>query len=359
MLPVLFNLVLPALWAPYLLGLLALLLGAWQARAVLAAGEPLKAAAQTFVTWAVGAYAAFYLLVRALGDAGEKNLFTLTRPLVLPLHTYGLLIATAFLVAIWLAGRTTARAGLDQEAVTDLSFWLLLAGMVGSRVLFIIVNWDDYSRDPISVFYFWKGGLVFYGGFLGATAVAFWYMRKHGMEFLPYADALAPSVSIGHAIGRLGCFAAGCCWGGACDAHYALAARFPPESLAYQSQLGHGLIHAGALTTLPIHPTQLYESIGELAIFTALTLWRSKKRFNGEILALYLMLYAPLRSVVEALRGDEERGRAFNFLGAWARNAWWNLSTSQLISVGIFAGGVTLYALASRASRSTGATAAA
>jgi phosphatidylglycerol---prolipoprotein diacylglyceryl transferase len=350
-LPVLFNVVLPAAWAPLILAALAVALGVWQARAVKLAGDPTPSVVQTFVVWSVGAYAAFFFLVRALGDGNERNLFKLTRPLVVPLHTYGLLIATAFLVAIWLAGRTAERAGLDKDKVTDLSFWLLLSGMVGSRILFIIVNWDDYAKDPLSVLAFWKGGLVFYGGFIGATVLAFFYMRRHKMEFLAYADALVPSVSIGHAIGRLGCFAAGCCWGGACDPHFALAARFPPDSLAYQSQLGHGLIHAGALFSIPIHPTQLYESFGELLIFTTLTFWRSRKRFNGEILALYLMLYAPLRSIVETLRGDEERGRVFNFLGTWARGAWWNLSTSELISLGIFGAGVTLFALQSRAAR--------
>jgi phosphatidylglycerol:prolipoprotein diacylglycerol transferase len=215
--------------------------------------------------------------------------------------------------------------------------------MIGSRILFIIVNWDEYAHDLFGVFEFWKGGLVFYGGFLGAVAFSVWYMRKHEMEFMPYADAMGPTVAIGQALGRLGCFSAGCCWGGACDAHYAFAARFPPESLAFQSQLSNHLVDASALTTIPIHPTQLYEALGCALIFLFLTYWRSRKRFHGELLALYLMLYAPLRATVETFRGDEERGRVFNFLGNFARHAWWNLSTSELISVGIFAAGVALY----------------
>ena len=242
-----------------------------------------------------------------------------------------------------LAGRAARLAGLDRERVMDLCFWILLAAMVGSRVLFIIVNWEDYAHDPASIFAFWKGGLVFYGGFIGAVLVSIWYMRKHRMSFFPYADAIIPSVAIGHAIGRLGCFAAGCCWGASCDPHLPWAARFPPESLAYQSQLTNHVIQLGAARTLPIHPTQLYEALGELGIFVALTLWRTRKRFQGELLALYLILYAPLRALIETMRGDEERGRVFNFLGALARGAWWNLSTSELISVAIFALGVVLY----------------
>ena len=340
MLPVLFTLTLQPSWAPFAVALFALAVGSWQARGAHAAGDKPAKALQAGAVWAVGTMVAAFLAVRALDS---QNLFALQRPLFIPLHTYGLLIATAFLVGLYLAGRGAKRAGLDQEKVMDLTFWILIAGMAGSRLLFILVNWDDYARDPISVLYFWKGGLVFYGGFIGAALVSYFYMRRHGMPFFAYADVLIPSLSLGHAIGRLGCFAAGCCWGGACDAHFALAARFPPEALAYQSQLAQHLISAGSATTLPIYPTQLYESLGELGIFLLLTLWRTRKKFNGELLALYLVLYAPLRSLVEAFRGDEERGRVFNFLGPWARKAWWNLSTSELISVGIFAFGIGLF----------------
>ncbi|GAC1342453.1 MAG: hypothetical protein NVSMB23_15160 [Myxococcales bacterium] len=348
MLPILFTLTLSPRWAPFALGALALVLGAWQGHAARASGDSLKAAVRAAVLWALGAAAAFVLAVRLLGEPGNQDVFHLARPLAVPLHTYGLLIATAFIVAMWLAGRTARRAGLDGDRVMDLCFWILVSSMVGSRVLFIAVNWPDYVRDPAGIFAFWKGGLVFYGGFLGAVACSVWYMRKHRMAFFAYADALIPSVAIGHAIGRLGCFAAGCCWGGACDATLPWAARFPPESLAYQSQVATHVIQSGALHTLAIHPTQLYESLGELAIFLALTVFRPRKRFSGELLALYLVLYAPLRATVEMLRGDEERGRVFNFVGAWARGAWWNLSTSELISALLFCAGVALLAVLGR-----------
>ena len=189
---------------------------------------------------------------------------------------------------------------------------------------------------------------MFYGGFVGAVLFSIWYMRRHDMQFLPYADAMGPTVAIGQALGRIGCFSAGCCWGDACDTHYLFAARFPPDSLAYQSQAAAQAIPPGAPSTIAIHPTQLYEALGCALIFLFLTYWRSRKRFHGELLALYLMLYAPLRAVVEMFRGDEERGRVFNFLGGWARHAWWNLSTSELISIGIFAAGVAIYATQSR-----------
>jgi phosphatidylglycerol---prolipoprotein diacylglyceryl transferase len=265
-------------------------------------------------------------------------------------HTYGILVAGGFLVAMSLAARAAERAGLSREKVLDLSFGILVAAMIGSRVLFIVVNWDEYAHDLLGIFEFWKGGLVFYGGFLGAVLFSVWYMRRNQMSFFPYADTMAPTVAIGQAIGRLGCFSAGCCWGGACDVHYPLAARFPPDSLAYQSQAANHLIAAGAPTTIPIHPTQLYEALGCALIFLFLTWWRSRKRFHGELLALYLMAYAPLRALVETFRGDEERGRVFNFLGGFARQAWWNLSTSELISIGIFAAGVAIWLFQSRKS---------
>jgi phosphatidylglycerol:prolipoprotein diacylglycerol transferase len=348
MLPILFNIVLQPSWAAYVLFAIALAVGIWQVRAARAAGDSWQKAGQAGALWVVGSLAVLYFAVRALGDPGNNDLLHLTRPLVVPLHTYGILIATAFLVAMTLAGRAAQREGQDRDRVMDLTFWILIAAMIGSRVLFIIVNWDDYVRDPASIFAFWKGGLVFYGGFIGAVLVSIGYMRKHRMPFFPVADALIPSVAIGHAIGRLGCFAAGCCWGAACDPRLPWAAKFPPESLAYQSQMANHVIQLGAAYTIPIHPTQLYESLGELLIFTVLISWRRRKRFHGELLALYLVLYAPLRAMVETLRGDEERGRVFNFLGTWAKGAWWNLSTSELISVGIFATGVVLFATLDR-----------
>jgi phosphatidylglycerol---prolipoprotein diacylglyceryl transferase len=345
MLPVLFNIVLQPAWAPWIAAAVALLAGIWQARGARVGGEPWPKALRTGAAWTGGTALVLFLAVRMLGEPGNNDLLHLRRPLVIPVHTYGVLIATAFLVAMQLAGRAAGRAGLDRERVMDLCFWILLAAMVGSRALFIIVNWGEYARDPGSIFAFWKGGLVFYGGFIGAVLASIWYMRKHGMSFFPYADAIIPSVALGHAIGRLGCFAAGCCWGAACDPHLTWAARFPPESLAYQTQVANHVIQAGALSTIAIHPTQLYEALGELGIFVALTLWQSRKRFHGELLALYLVLYAPLRALIETMRGDEERGRVFNFLGPLARGAWWNLSTSELISVLIFAAGIVLYFL--------------
>ncbi len=348
MLPVLFTLTIPPSLGIVVWLALSVASGAWQVRTARAAGE--KGLWKTFATWTAGTAVVLYAAVKVLGG---QNILHLERPLAIPVHTYGILVAAGFLAAMSLAARAAERSGLNRDKVLDLSFGILIAAMVGSRVLFIIVNWDEYAHDLPGIFQFWKGGLVFYGGFIGAVLFSLWYMRRNDMPFLQYADAMGPTVAIGQALGRLGCFAAGCCWGGACDVHYPLAARFPPESLAYQSQVAARVIEAGAPSTISIHPTQLYEALGCALIFLFLTYWRSRKRFHGELLALYLMMYAPLRALVETFRGDEERGRVFNFLGGWARHAWWNLSTSELISVGIFAAGVAIYLTQSR--RSAGA----
>jgi phosphatidylglycerol:prolipoprotein diacylglycerol transferase len=267
----------------------------------------------------------------------------------LPLHSYGLLIATAFLVGIWLAQREARRRGQDPEKIADLSFWILVAALVGSRVFFILVNWGDYfgaraivttplGRIP-RLLAVWEGGLVFYGGFIGAALTAWWYMRRHRMPFLAHADTLIPSVAFGHFLGRIGCFGAGCCWGGVAHGHLPWAVRFPPASLAYQTLSGRenpALFLAGdRATTLPLHPVQLYESFGELAIFLVLVLGvRPRKAFHGQVLATWLLCYAVLRTVVEVFRADVERGVVRG------------LGVGQWTSIAIFAVGAAIWAKA-------------
>lgn len=280
----------------------------------------------------------------------------------LPLHSYGLLIATAFVAGIWLAQREGRRQGQDPERIADLSFWILVAALVGSRVYFIFVNWGDYFGPGSTVatrfgriprlLALWEGGLVFYGGFIAATLTAWWYMRRHRMAFLPHADTLIPSVAFGHFLGRLGCFAAGCCWGRECPPGLPWGARFPPESLAFQSfemrEGGSRFLSHDHLSTVPLHPTQLYEAGGELLLFALLVLWvRPHKRFHGQALAFWLMAYAVLRTTVETFRGDVERGVVAG------------LGVGQWTSLGIFAAGVAVWVLARKSARAAVAAAAA
>ena len=351
MLPVLFRIQIPSGWGLPVAVLAALLLVVGRAVAYHRRGEReekpvsfLKALSDDKVTIVAMAVLLF---------VGWRS-GLLTGSLSLPLHTYGVMIASAFVVGIYLAQREARRQGLDPERVADLSFWILVAALVGSRVYYIFVNWGDYfgpnawvvtgiGRIP-RLLAVWEGGLVFYGGFIAAALTAFWYLRRNRMPFLPYADTLIPSVAFGHFLGRIGCFSAGCCWGGTCDPSLPWAARFPPDSLAYQSfaarEGGARFLDHVHLTTLPLHPTQLYESLGELLLFAVLVLVvRPRKRFHGQVLATWLMAYAVLRTVVEAFRGDIERGVVAGLgVGQW---------TSALI----LAAGLSAWVLSSRKAR--------
>ncbi len=348
MLPLLFTIVIPAGWGKPLLVAavvgIALLRALGEVRRARRAGAKGSfAGALRGDLWTTAALAA------AAAVAWRSGL--LDGPVRLPLHTYGLLIAAGFLVGIWLAQREAARRGQDPDRIADLAFWILVAALVGSRVYFILVNWSDYfgpralvdtplGRIP-RLLAIWEGGLVFYGGFIGAALTAWWYLRRHRMSFLAHADTLIPSVAIGHFLGRLGCFSAGCCWGDVGHAHLPWLVRFPPESLAFQTFADRAdpgaFLAPDRLTTLPLHPTQLYESFGELGLFLVLVLVvRPRKRFHGQVLAAWLLMYAVLRTVVETFRGDVERGVVLG------------LGVGQWTSLAIFAAGAALWARAPR-----------
>lgn len=291
------------------------------------------------------------LALLALALAAAWWLGLLQGPVAIPVHGYGVLIATGFAAGALVAQREARRRGQDPERLGDLAFYLLLAALVGSRLYFIGVNWRDYAGEHAwlafhglripRILALWEGGLVFYGGLIAAALTAFWYLRRHRMPFLAHADTLVPSVALGHFFGRLGCFAAGCCWGAPSHAHLPWLASFPPESLAYQTFAARPnpaeFLAAGGLSTVPVHPTQLYEAFGELALFALLVLVvRPRKRFDGQVLASWLMAYAVLRTVVELFRGDVERGLVAGIsVGLWT-------------SVGIFAAGVGVWVIGRR-----------
>lgn len=245
------------------------------------------------------------------------------------LHIYGLSIAVGFLVAIAVGVRAARQAGEDGDAVRDLCFWLLVSSLVGARLLFIITNIPDYidacrtAGDCTRGLRVWEGGLVFYGGFFAALVTAIGYLRWRKMRFWRVADALAPSVALGHFFGRLGCWCAGCCWG--TEAHgvaRAWAARFPPASLAWQDYVARGALGPGSPTTPPLHPVQLYEALCNLALFVMLSWLARRKRWDGQVLCGYLAGYALIRFALEFLRGDAARKMVYG-----------PISTSQLIAL--------------------------
>lgn len=125
------------------------------------------------------------------------------------LHTYGVLLAVGFFLAILVALREARRVGIDPNVIMDLAFYTLLAALVGSRVFYVLTTWEEFRDNPIDMVRFWRGGLVFYGGLIFAFLIGVWYVRKHHLNFTMLADLVAPSIPLGHAIGRLGCFSAG------------------------------------------------------------------------------------------------------------------------------------------------------
>ncbi len=245
------------------------------------------------------------------------------------LHSYGVLIAAGFVLAMKLGQRQAERENEDPERVVDLAFYALLMGLIGSRLVFILTKLEEYLHDPLEILMFWRGGLVWYGGFLLAAGYVFYYCRRFRLDYFKYADLFIPFVALAHAFGRLGCLCAGCCYGVPTSAPW--GAVFPNGSMIHAAHQSAGLVGFGE-AALPVHPTQLYEAGFELAMFWLLMGLRSRKRFHGQLFLIWLAAYPIARSLIEVVRGDQERG-------VWALG----ISTSQYISIGVAALAVWLY----------------
>lgn len=225
------------------------------------------------------------------------------------IHTYGFFVALGLLAGIFLAGWEARRLHLDNDKIIDMCFYIVVAAIVGSRLLYVIQNPDTFRTAPLEALKIWKGGLVFYGGFAGALFVVMIYLKIYRLPLGIIADIAALSVPLGHFFGRLGCFFAGCCYGKYCEAPWAI--RFThPESLAP--------LHT------PLHPTQLYESAANLMIFLILFFSRHRKQYHGQLFLIYVMLYGFIRAFIEIFRGD--------FRG---ETVWGILSVSQAIGIGL------------------------
>ena len=229
----------------------------------------------------------------------------------LTIHTYGVLVATGFLLGIGLAVLQAKKEGIPSNKIVDLGFYILLSAIIGSRLFFIFINVSHYIKNPLDIFKIWEGGLVFYGGILFAIPTVIWYAKKNDLALWSTADVFAPSIAIGHSIGRIGCFFAGCCYGKPAEGLPWAVTFTNPQSLA---QIG-----------IPLHPTQLYESAGEFINFLILITLRRYKSFDGQLFLTYVLLYSILRFIVEFFRGDIGRGFII-----------YNISLSQGLSILMF-----------------------
>lgn len=227
-----------------------------------------------------------------------------------PVYTYGVLLAAAYLVGLWLAVRRARARGLNGDRVMDLGIWIIASALIGAKLLLLVVDFQYYSQNPGELFGVFRSGGVFYGGLIAAVAVAFWYMRRSRLPLWPTTDAFAPGIALGHVVGRLGCVMAGCCYGRPTSVPWAITFTSPLAAANVGTPLG-----------VPLHPTQLYEAGAELLILIALLATERRGRaFPGRTFWLYMLAYAVTRFIIEFYRGDP-------------RGAVGIFSTSQFISL--------------------------
>lgn len=232
-----------------------------------------------------------------------------------PINTYGVFLAIAFLTAILITVRLAERDGLPRQKIYDLCLWMLLASLVGSKILMLFTE-PEYRENPLGLLSldFLRSGGVFYGGLLGAIIAGYLLIRHYKLPWWTTADACAPGIAIGNFFGRQGCFAAGCCWG-------------KPTTLPWGvkfTELGHQI--TGVPIDTYLHPTQLYESFAMLLVFFFLLWLHKRKRFRGQVILTYALLYSVIRFSIEFVRNDP-RG---DILGLTTLTG---LSTSQMISL--------------------------
>ena len=216
----------------------------------------------------------------------------------LPIRSYGLLIAVAFMVGIWIARRRAANSRYDPDIVIDLSVIVILVSIIGARLAYVFVRWDYYQHDLLGVFRLWEGGLALYGGIVAGTLAGLWFFRRRSIDMWAGADLMVPSLAMGVAIGRIGCFLNGCCYGKVCDHPWGVV--FSESSIA-------GMRYPG----VHLHPTQLYESLLALVVFFVLLAVDRRKPFQGFLLWLFVMLLSIYRFFIDPIRQYDTESIAF------------------------------------------------
>ena len=245
-----------------------------------------------------------------------------------PVYAYGVLLAAAYLAALQLAVVRARRRGLDGTKVMDLGIYLIIAALVGAKLMLILVDFEYFLRQPGELLSLVRAGGVFYGGLIAALGVALWLVRRYGLPMWTTADLFAPGIALGHVIGRLGCLLAGCCYGEPTNMPWGVVFTDPVAQANVGTPLG-----------IPLHPTQLYDAGAELLILVLLLVTERRGRvFPGRTFWSYMLLYGISRFIVEFYRGDD-------------RGLWMGFSTSQWVSlVAVPLALLMLHRLRSRAS---------
>jgi phosphatidylglycerol:prolipoprotein diacylglycerol transferase len=244
------------------------------------------------------------------------------------LRTYGLFVALGFVVGLMVTLRVGKSEGITAQQVMDMAFILILSAIIGSRLMYVLMNISHYRSNPLDTIKIWQGGLVFSGGIICAIPAMLWYVRRHQITMWKAGDLWAPAAAIGQSIGRIGCYMAGCCYG-------------KPTALKW----GVVFTHPDSLAppNIPLHPTQVYAAICGFMVFLVLLWLYSRKKFEGQVFLWFLILHSTARLFVERFRGDD-RGVLLNS----------SMSITQFSTVLILiAAVVTLLVLKGKASRAS------
>lgn len=275
----------------------------------------------------------------------------------IPIYGYGAMLFVGFLTGTTLAASRLRRMGvsgalaykidaksgrgywgrLDGQGIAwDVAMWIFVGGILGARLFFIaqyhdrfFIRGEDWLKTLQRLINLPDGGLVFYGGMILGSIAYFVFCRVQRVRPLALGDVLVTSVFVGYAFGRLGCFLNGCCFGDYCELPWAVT--FPADSVPWKSQVFEGFLAGKAPRSLPVHPTQVYSTLGAFLLAGLTWAWYPYRRYDGEVLALGMLAYPINRFLVEFLRGDE--------MGQFGTM----LTISQWVSIGLFATGLLLY----------------
>jgi phosphatidylglycerol:prolipoprotein diacylglycerol transferase len=225
----------------------------------------------------------------------------------LTIHTYGLFMAAGFFFGMIVTLKIAKLEGITPQQIMDMGLNIIISAIVGSRLLYTLLNFTYYNENPVAIFKIWEGGLVFSGGIIGVIIAMFWYAKRRNLSLLKIGDLWAPAAALGQAIGRIGCFMSGCCYGKPTDLKWGVVFTHPNSLAPLNIQL---------------HPTQIYSSMSGFIIFFILLKIRSKKTFEGQVFLWFLILHSTARLAIERFRGDY-RGFILNS----------DMSVTQLVTV--------------------------
>lgn len=271
-----------------------------------------------------------------------RTLFKIPIPFtgsVIPVHSYGFMLAIAFFLGVFVARRRAKKEGIDPSIVSDLSIYVLCGGIVGARIFFVIQNFEGYKGHFIDVFKVYEGGLVFYGGLIGSTITFFVFAKKRELMLLKTMDIVFSSVALGLALGRIGCFLNGCCYGDVAGSDLFCAVKFPKTlddygridgSPVFLRHYHQGFVDLSESYSLPVHPTQIYSFVACLAIFFVLNVFWKYRKNDGDVMLLFGIIYSINRFCIEFLRDDN--ALLFD-----------SLTISQNISIVFFLISITLF----------------